>query len=100
MKIQYTSKKLEKSLSDKRIIQKVYGRLAERINDILDELEVALRLSEIPVAPPDRRHKMTNEPYTWSIDLNANYRMWVKSDGIDDPKLVDAVTILKIFDDH
>ena len=100
MVIKYIDKKLEKSLSNNRVIKKNYGRLADRIIEVLDELDVALNLSQIPECPPDRRHKMTNEKYMWSIDLSKNYRMWVQSDGCDDPKEVVIVTIVKIFDDH
>lgn len=100
MVIKYADKKLEKSLSDNRIIKKYYGRLAERIIEVLDELDVALNLYQIPECPPDRRHKMTNENCMWSIDLNRNYRMWVQSEGYNDPKDVEIVTIVKIFDDH
>ena len=100
MEIRFSNNKLEKELSDERIIKKKYGRLADRIITVLNELMVVKTLDEIPIVPPDRRHKMTNADYTWSIDLNKNYRMWIKSDGIDDPKLVTTITIEKIFDDH
>ena len=100
MEIKCYNKKLEKTLSDNRTIKKVYGRLASRIMDVLDELTVAKTLDHIPTAPPDRRHKMTNIPFTWSIDLSANWRMWIKSDGLDDPKLVTTITIMCILDDH
>ena len=100
MIINYCDKKMEKSLSNDRVIKKIYGRLADRIIEVLDELDVALNLSQIPECPPDRRHKMTNEKFVWSIDLSKNYRMWIQSEGEDDPKLVTAVTIIKIFDDH
>ncbi len=100
MVIKYIDKKLEKSLLNNRVIKKNYGRLADRIIEVLDELDVALNLSQIPECPPDRRHKMTNEKYIWSIDLSKNYRMWVQSDGYDNPKEVEIVTIVKIFDDH
>ena len=43
---------------------------------------------------------MLNEKFTWSIDLSKNFRMWVQSDGYDDPKQVEAITIIRIFDDH
>lgn len=100
MHYDYANNKLRKNLSDKRIIKKVYGRLSDRINDVLDEFTVALTLDDIPESPPDRRHKMTNEKFTWSVDLSVNYRMWIKSNGIDDPKLVTSITILDILDDH
>lgn len=100
MEIKYANSKLEKELSDERIIKKKYGRLSDRIITVINELMVVKTLDEIPTVPPDRRHKMTNVDYTWSIDLSKNYRMWVRSDGIDDPKLVTIVTIEKIFDDH
>ena len=100
MIVKYVDKKLEKTLSNNRVIKKNYGRLADRIIEVLDELDVALNLSQIPECPPDRRHKMTNEKYIWSIDLSKNYRMWVQSDEYDDPKEVEIVTIVKIFDDH
>lgn len=100
MVIKYIDKKLEKSLSNDRVIKKIYGRLSNRIIEVLDEMDVALNLSQIPECPPDRRHKMTNEQYVWSIDLNKNYRMWVQSEGYDDPKQVETITIIRIFDDH
>lgn len=100
MTIDYVNKKLEKSLSDNRIIKREYGRLAYRIIEVLDELYVADNLAQIPEVPPDRRHKMTNVDYTWSIDLSRNYRMWVRSDGEDDPKAVTKVTVVSILDDH
>ena len=100
MVIKYVDKKLEKSLSNNRVIKQKYGRLADRIIEVLDELYVALNLSQIPECPPDRRHKMTNEKFTWSIDLSKNYRMWIRSDGYSDPNEVEIITIVKIFDDH
>lgn len=100
MEITYSSKKLEKQLTDSRLLKKVYGQLSQRINDVLDELTVAETLDDIPEAPPDRRHKMTNVPYTWSIDLSKNYRMWVRSEGEDDPRFVTIVEIVEILDDH
>lgn len=100
MDLEYSSKKLEQILSDKRLTQKKYGLLAGRISDVLDELTVANVLDDIPTCPPDRRHKMTNAKYTWSIDLSKNYRMWLKSDGIDNPKLVTTVEIKEILDYH
>ncbi len=100
MEVKFSNKKLEKSLSDDRIIKKTYGRLADRIIAVLDELSVVSSLDYIPTAPPDRRHKMTNVDYTWSIDLSKNYRMWVRSDGIDDPRYVTSIEIVSIFDDH
>ena len=100
MVIKYSSKKLEKQLSDPRLLKKTFGKLASRINDVLDELVVAETLDDIPEAPPDKRHKMTNVPYTWSIDLSKNYRMWVQSEGEDDPRLVTIIEIVEILDDH
>lgn len=100
MVVKYASKKLEKTLCANRVIKKIYGRLASRIIEVLDELDVALNLSQVPTCPPDRRHKMTNEPYTWSIDLSQNYRIWIRSDGFDDPIEVTSVTIIDILDDH
>ena len=100
MKIEFANNKLEKTLSDNRVIKKEYGRLSSRIIEVLDELYVADSLKQIPEVPPDRRHKMTGELYTWSIDLSKNYRMWVQSDGEEDPQLVTKITIVKIFDDH
>lgn len=100
MEIYYANKKMEKVLSDNRIIKKEYDRLADRIIEVLDELYVADNLNQIPEVLPDRRHKMTNEQYTWSIDLSRNFRMWVQSDEEEDPRLVTKVTVVRIFDDH
>lgn len=100
MLVEFDNKKLEKSLSDNRIIKREYGRLSERIIEVLDELFVATNLKQIPEVPPDRRHKLTGELYTWSIDLSRNYRMWVQSDGEEDPQLVTKVTITNILDNH
>lgn len=100
MDILYGNKQLKKSLSDNRTIKRDYGKLANRIIEVIDELDVALNLSQIPECPPDRRHKMVNEKHVWSIDLSKNYRMWIQSGGEEDPRFVTEVTILKIFDDH
>lgn len=101
MIVNYFNNKLKKSLSNERIIKKEYGTLAKRINEVLDELDVAVCLDDIPEIPTDRRHKMTNEKYTWSIDVSINYRMWVQSDEKEnDPTKVFSITILGIFDDH
>ena len=93
--------KLEKTLDSKRSIARYYSKpIARRILFVLSELAVASCLDDIPSCPPDRRHKMTGAPHTWSIDLSANYRMWVQSAGEEDPRLVKEVTIVQIFDDH
>lgn len=101
MKISYSNKKLEKQLTNPGFRKKTYGKLATNIFIRLSELTVADTLDDISPNPPPRRHKMTGEKATWSLDVSRNYRMWIRSvNGAEDPLEVNEVEIIDIIDDH
>lgn len=76
MNISYSTKKLEKILSEQRQIKKQYPKDYMRISARLSELEAADNLAEIPNTPPPRRHKLLgNRAGSWGIDYSKNCRI-------------------------
>jgi len=76
MVIVYSSKKLEKQLTDIRLLKKYYGNAYNKIRNRLSELEAANNLSDIPECPPPRRHKLNgNLRDCWGIDYSPNDRI-------------------------
>lgn len=104
MEIYYSSKKLEKILTNKRLIKKVYGFCYSKLINRLSELEVANSLIDIPTYPPPRRHKLGGDRKTyWGIDCSKNYRIVVEPHGeydIEDLSTISAITIISIEDYH
>ena len=104
MKIYYSSKKLEKILTNQRQIRKEYGFCYSKLINRLSELEAANSLIDIPIYPPPRRHKLSGDRKTcWGIDCSKNYRIVVEPQGeydIEDLSTISAITIIRIEDYH
>lgn len=104
MKINYTSNRLEKILSNRRQIQKHYTKIYTKLVTRLSELQVANNLAEISSAPPPRRHKLSeNFDGCWGIDVSKNYRLIIRPSGnynIDDLTTITEITIEDISDYH
>lgn len=103
LKIKFSSKKLEKILTNDRLIKKHYTPLYYSLVSRLSQLQAARNLSVIPHTPPTRKHKLTGkyEGY-WSIDLSKNYRL-IFTTGDDqsvDEQEINEITILDIVDTH
>lgn len=104
MIIHYDSKKLEKILTNPRLLKKYYGNDFSRISNRLSEMRAANNLEEIPETPPPRRHKLAgNYKECWGIDYSKNDRIIIAPTGefdINDLSTITEVTILNLEDYH
>lgn len=99
MVIKFSSKKLEKKLTDKRLLKKYYGNDYNKISNRLSELEVANNLSEIPECPPPRRHKLVGDlQECWGIDYSKNDRIIIRPTGEFDINDVSSIVEIEIVD--
>ena len=104
MEIFYSSTKLEKILTDPRLLKKYYSNDYERITNRLSELRLANSLNEIPEVPPPRRHKLSgNRRNCWGINYSKNDRIVICAVGefdINDLTTIKAIEILDLEDYH
>lgn len=95
MKIHYSSKKLEKILSDSRLIQRHHSKMYQGIVNRLTELNAVSNLSLITCNPPPRKHKLSGDYQgCWSVDISKNFRLIFSS---FDTELTDEVEITEII---
>jgi len=104
MTIHYSTNKLEKILTDKRLLKKYYSNDYTKISHRLSEMNVANSLFEIPVIPPPRRHKLEGDRKNcWGIDYSKNDRFVIKPYGeydINDLTTITEIEIVKLEDYH
>lgn len=104
MLITYSSKKLEKILTDTRLIKKYYSNDYPKIINRLSEIKAANNLAEIPECPPPRRHKLSgNMKECWGIDYSKNDRFIIKPVGefnINDLSSICEIEIVDLEDYH
>lgn len=110
MKIRFRSRRLEKDLSDPKLMAKAYGDRAKPIQRRLDVLRQAACLSDVPTGPPERRHQLgANRNGQLSVTIKDNWRIVFVPDhdpvpclpngGLDTGQ-VTAVEIIEIVDYH
>ncbi|MBY7144593.1 type II toxin-antitoxin system RelE/ParE family toxin [Virgibacillus sp. NKC19-3] len=104
MKISYSKKKLERILTNERLIKKHYTPYYQKLQNRLSELRAANNLAEIPHIPPPRRHKLVgNYENCWGIDVAKNVRIVLKPNHENtkiDAAIINHVEIIKIEDYH
>ncbi len=104
MEIEYSTNKLQKILTDPRLIKKYYGNDYNKIVNRLSELAAADNLAEIPETPPPRRHKLNgNLDGCWGISISPNDRIIIKPIGnfdMNDLSSIKMVSIVDIQDYH
>jgi len=104
MKIHYSSPKLEKILTDIRLLKKFYSNDYIKIGNRLSELRVANNLKDIPEVPPPRRHKLNGKYINcWGIDYSKNDRIVIQAIGkydIKDLKSITEILIIELVDYH
>lgn len=99
MIIRYSSNKLEKKLTDQRLLKKYYSNDYNKIINRLSELIAANNLSEISGNPPPRRHKLNgNLQNCWGIDYSKNDRIVIKPIGKFDINDVSSIVEIEIVD--
>lgn len=96
------SQETQKTLIDPRVRQRVYGKLSGNIGFVLDVLQAAMNLGQVPNTPPTSRHKLNGgEKYCWAISVSKNYRLIVRAiHPNDDLTKITAIRILRIVDYH
>lgn len=104
MKITYSSTKLEKILSNLRLLKKYYSTDYDHLRNRLSELEAASSLADISSSPPPRRHKLYGDRAgMWGIDYSRNDRIVLKPAGnynIEDLASIVEIEIVALEDYH
>ncbi|WP_041580211.1 plasmid maintenance system killer protein [Bacillus sp. 1NLA3E] len=104
MNIIYTSNKLERILTNQRLIKKEYTAFYKNVINRMSELTAANNLEEISHDPPPCRHKLTGEyEDCWGIAVSKNYRIVLRPVGEwdeQDHKTISDIEILTIEDYH
>ena len=106
MRISFSSRKLERQLSDEMQMNQAFGDLARRLKMRLDLLRAANTLADVPHVPPPRRHRLT-APWNghYAVDLSGNWRLIFKPAdhaGGEEANLkeVTAIEIVAVIDYH
>jgi addiction module RelE/StbE family toxin len=103
MEIHFRTKKLEKILSDDRLIKKHYSKIFNGLTNRLSELKAVGNLSLISHNPPPRKHKLSGEyEGYWSVDVSKNYRLLftVPNKNIINENQINEIVIEEIVDTH
>ena len=104
MIINYSTKKLEKKLTDPRLLKKYYSNDYNKIKNRLSEMAAANNLLEIPECPPPRRHKLSgNLKDCWGIDYSKNDRFIIRPVepfDINDLSSIREIEIVDLEDYH
>lgn len=102
MKIYFATTKLEKILTNERLLRKRYGNLTNKIMARLTDLRTAENLKEITHLPPPRRHKLSGYKNIFAVDVSGNYRIIFSSidENIIELEEIDEIVILDIVDYH
>lgn len=106
----FSSRKLEKTLSDQRETDRQFGQLGSVLRRRLAVLIAADSLADVPTVPPERRHQLANDrDEQFAIDLKHPHRLIFEvandpiprndDEGID-LKNVTAITVVEIVDYH
>lgn len=99
MIIYYSSNKLEKILTDERLLNKYYSNDYKNIKNRLSEMIAANNLSEIPETPPPRRHKLNgNYKGCWGINYSKNDRFIIRPMGAFDINDLTSIVEIEIVD--
>lgn len=104
MNISYTSTKLERILTNERLIKKEYTAFYSKVIIRMSELRAVNNLEEIPHVPPPNRHKLKGDyKDCWGIDVSKNFRIVLRPLGDweeSDLKTICNVEIISLEDYH
>lgn len=110
MEISYKTKKLEKQLTDPRLLVKSFGELARKVNQRIKELTDADDLAVLRTLPAARCHELTGDRKgELAVKISGNYRLIFepvndpipqKDDGGLDWEKVTKIRINQIEDYH
>ena len=75
MEIGFKNRKLEKSLTDIKVLAKTYGTMAKKVKQRYDDLKEANNLYVVSQFPSMRLHPYKGNSDIWSIDVYKNWRI-------------------------
>lgn len=91
MEITYKNRKLEKQLTDPKLLMKSFGQLARKVNQRLKDLSDADNLEIIRAIPAARCHELVGERKgELAVDISGNYRLIFETSNEPIPKKVDG----------
>ncbi|MBC1578304.1 type II toxin-antitoxin system RelE/ParE family toxin [Listeria seeligeri] len=104
MILHYKNRRLEKILTNERLIKKNYTAISQKLLTRISELRAANSLEEISNLPPPRRHKLSqNFSGHWGVDISKNYRIiFIPSNNFieEDLSSIIEIKIVDIEDYH
>ena len=105
VKINFASGKLEKILSNERLIYRYFCVAdAKKIMARMSEFDAAENLEQISTNPPPLRHKLIgNKKDQWGVWYSPNDRFVIQPSGcfdINDLRSITEITIIKLGDYH
>jgi toxin HigB-1 len=110
MDFEFASRRLERELSEERVMKRAYGERTGPLKRRLATLAEATNLAEIPLGPPDWLEQLTgNRDEQFSVVLNKNWRLIFVvahdpiprlADGGIDLSKVTAIRIMEVVDYH
>lgn len=111
MEVSFATTRLSRVFNSQSALAQTYGaRRAEAIINRVTALRRFLTLSQVPTAPPFRRHQLIgNRDEQYAVNIDAQFRILFvpdhapiprRSDGGIDTDRVTAITITEITDYH
>jgi proteic killer suppression protein len=110
MEINFTTRKLEQSLTDANVMLKSYGNRAHKVNQRVKELKAAANLEVMKTIPAANCHLLKGDrSKQFAVDISGNWRIIFEpdnnpipasKDGSIDCSAVSKITIIKVEDYH
>lgn len=110
MELSFKNNKLEKQLTQPKLMAKAFGQLARKIDQRMADLKAADTLEDLRKIPGARCHELTgNRKGELAVDVSGNYRLIFEPGHNPLPKKEDgglswmeitAIRILEVDDYH
>ena len=110
MELYFSSKSLEKDLTQERHMKRQYGNIYCKLRLRMNELDAVDSLAEISPKPPPRRHLLGGDLRgCFAVDVSANWRIIFEpfpksipylTNGMIDYKAIKAIKVLDVRDYH
>ncbi len=102
VEVRYEDKKLEKLCIDEREMRRKRADIADKLQLRVNALKTAKSVEHLLVHDPlGRWHQLSeNLNGLWAGRLSPNFRLLVRPEESDDPRLAVTVTVIDIDDYH
>lgn len=91
MQIRFSSKSLEKKLTNPDKMVKAFGTMAKKVNQRMEELKAAVNLEDMGKLPAANCHLLgSNLKGCYAVDISVNFRIIFKPDHDPIPLKVDG----------